>query len=433
MIFLPDYYGIEINDTLPLLTATRIMFIIFYIYAFQNRRRALSFKTIHLNDLPVHCFFFGGYFLFRIIANMYYLTTYVQSAKTIFTIIFEQLFLLIAIYYLAPTQKEIHTLLKVITWTATSFYIMGILESVTFIRPFDALYTISRNVMNEHYVRFGLLRSTTTFGMPGMYGNMCVLTLPIILYLYETYKQKRYLLSSALCFLAIIHSGSRSDLIFIAPILGIYFFIALKGYNRKLLFIKNFFWVSASVFLTCSLLSIASPHLKYFYVGTTKSILNEVGFDFDLNEGAPDDVYGFDAKARENDSKGSTARLLQFSGIVYTSSINPLFGLGSGAQNRKDIKYFWDNKWHTSNTYDVGYVEIFCDEGIIGSIGYIMMATALICIYSIIIRLPQKRCLLLHPIAYAIILLSTANMPHFLFLIVIIGVSFFEDLSAAET
>ena len=50
------------------------------------------------------------------------------------------------------------------------------------------------------------------------------------------WKIKKYLLSIGLCFLAIIHSGSRSNILFSAFVIAVYFIFVLKDKDRRLLF-----------------------------------------------------------------------------------------------------------------------------------------------------------------------------------------------------
>ena len=406
MLFLPSYYGIEINSSLPLITVTRMMFVVFYLYAFINKRRTLDIKNIHWSIIPRHYLLIGGYFIFRTVANLYYIFTYSQAIKTIFFMFFEQFLFLVALYLLAPTKQELNTLIKVIVSVATVFFVIGILESLTFIRPFDALYTVSRHVMNEHYIRLGLLRATTTFGMPGMFGNMCLLVLPLILYLFNLHQQKRYLISIGLCILAIIHSGSRADILSLIILMLIYFIYVLRDKAFRLLFAKRTLIILSSLLIFSTLASIANPYYKFFYVGTAKSILNEVGFDFDIDSDAPDSNTEYGA----NSMRGSISRTRQLSGLIYTSRINPLFGLGSGAQNRKDVQYYWANAWHKANTYDMGIVEIFCDEGILGLCGIIAI------ISSLYLLCKGNRNNFLFICAYLLSTLNTVNMFSFLFL-----------------
>lgn len=411
MLFLPDYYGIEISSSLPLITASRIMYVIFYIYAFINRRRNIDIRHFDLKSISMPFYCLIGYFVLRIISNLYYVSVYGQATKTIFIIIFEQLFLFIAIYVLGLTKDEIQTLIKTIVWAATTLFVLGIFESLTSVRIFDALYTVSKDVLNVKFTRLGLLRATTTMGLPGFYGNMSILVLPLILYLYEMSGQRRYLISMGLCTLAIIHSGSRADAIFLFVVLAVYVIYVLAEKCKRVEFCKEFAVVILSVFVFASILSIANPYYKYFYTGSVKSVLNEVGFDFDLDEGAPDESVGFGKNL-----SGSTSRTQQFTGLLYTARVNPIFGLGSGAQTREEIQYFTKGQWRRWDTYDLGIVEIFGDEGILGLIGVTLLLLALI------ISAPKNRYIHMMCLVYILTTLNTKNMYRFLLLYVVLAI-----------
>lgn len=419
MLFLPDYYAVEIGESFPILSIRRIMLVIFFIYTIFYKKRQVQISKESFKIIPIRYYLIGMYCFCRITANIYYITIHKQAFNTIFSIIIEQLFLVIAFYFLKLTKEEILDIIKITVWCATTFFLIGIFESFTFIRPFDSLYVVSSPIMNEHYVRLGLLRATTTLGMPVMYGNMCVLMLPLILYIYVITKQKRYLICVSTCILAIIHSGSRADLLFIPIVMSTYFLYVLRNARRRIEFGIHLLTIISSLLLLISILCFSNPLYNYFYLGTGKSVLNELGYNYDLDENAPENTE-FDSKAIKGDSKGTTSRLNQFSGILFTCKKNPIFGLGSGAQNRGEVQYYWNEKWHTSYTFDVGYVQVFCEEGILGSIGFVFLALAIVSCFRVPINYTADRCLFLLPITYALICLSSANMFNFLILIVII-------------
>lgn len=414
MIFLPEYYAIELKGSFPLLTATRIMFLIFFVYAFVNRRTDLNFKKI---KLPKEYLFIICYFSLRIISNIYYVTTYSQPIKTIFDIIFEQLFLLIAFILLAPTKEEILKIIKSVVHCSAIIFILGIFESLTSIRIFDSLFTVNRTMLNQHYMRFSLMRATATLGMPVIFGNICILILPLILYLFNYTKKRKYLFFVAVDVMAIIHSGCRADIIFFILIMFMYIIFYAYKEKRILSVVKNTFIISIGLLAFVLLLCASNSKYRYYYESTAKSTLNEIGFDFDLTENAPKGI-GTDA----GNANGSLSRIVQFSGIYYTLGVNPLFGLGSGAAIRNDVYYFSRGHWHTSGTYDVGYVHIFCDEGIIGFIGYISLfiyfLLKVLKNLSSLSSLDRIICFL--PITYLICMLSTANIFSILFLYIII-------------
>lgn len=81
MLFLPGYYGIELSESLPLITMTRIMFVVFYIYTFINKRRTFKTSGHSYKSLPKAYYLLLGYFVLRIASNLYYITTYGQAIK----------------------------------------------------------------------------------------------------------------------------------------------------------------------------------------------------------------------------------------------------------------------------------------------------------------------------------------------------------------
>lgn len=415
MLFLPSYYGIELSDSLPILTTTRMMFVIFFIYSYRNRRRNLSISNFSIHFLkayPKEYIFLAGYFFFRIISNLYYAASNTSSLKTLFSIIIEQFFLLLAVYMLAPTKEELNILIKVIIWTAVTFFILGVLESVSSIRIFDELYTVSTAMLNDHYIRLGFLRATTTFGLPNFFGNMCMLLFPFILYLRHIHREKKYLFAIIMCIFAIIHSGCRSNLIFIVIISFIYFIYVLSSHNERNLFLRDCGSVLIVSMLVITILSVGNSYFRYYYVGTAKSLLNEVGFDFDLNEGAPDGVDGYG----RNKLSGRLSRSNQFSSVYYALSDNFAFGLGAGAQNRGILKYKDERGIRIINSYDMGIVEILCDEGVVGLLGYIFLFVAIATILQKAKRSSQSyyKIATLGVITYLFSTLSTINMISFL-------------------
>ncbi len=374
LLLLPNYYGIVISDALPVITVTRMMFLVFFVYSYINRRREFCFRDISFSRLPKRYYLLMMYFSLRILSNLRYVTTYSQAIKTILVIIIEQLFLLLAVYLLQPTKSEQFTLIKTIVWSSAILSLSGIAESITYIRIFDNLYTISRTMLNERYIRLGLLRATTTFGLPSLFGNACLLVFPLVLYLYEETRHKIYLLCSLIFIFAIIHSGCRSDMLFLIFTLGIYAIKHIKDRKRFWLFAKNIMIITVATGMIIGVLSFTSPLLAYYYSGTAKSVLNSIGFNLPIDDNASSaGTPGFG----ENPD-GTKSRIMLLSGLNYTAKNKPIFGFGSRAQERGDIQYYWNNNWIVINTYDLGVVEIFCDEGLVGLLGVIMLISFLL-------------------------------------------------------
>lgn len=420
MLFLPQYYGIDFSSSLPVLTGTRIMFIVFYIYVFMNKRRTIEIKNIRLKEIPVSYYFLAGFFLFRLVTNFRYVFTYSDAAKTIFEILFEQVFFLIALYMLAPTKDEIITLIKVLVWTSLYIFITGLIESFTFFNMWGLLYNVSRNMLNSFYIRLGLLRIASSMGLPNFFGNFCIFVLPLILYLRKKTGQRRYLIVLFFDFLAIIHSGCRSDLIFFVMIYTAYLVLGIKSKKNTMASLKDICLVLAMVVIWASIFSIASTNYKYYYTGTAKSMLNLIGFNYDLNEGAPAGVEGYG----HNDDDATYSRSFQLSGIKYAMSVNPLFGLGSGAHTRGDIIYTFYTKQVRTRTIDLGIVEILACEGVIGLLGFISLALGILVLLknsmpnSLENELSQMKILLV--LAFILSTLSTGILYPYLTMIIAI-------------
>ena len=415
MLFLPEYYGIEISSSLPLFTVTRLMYVVFFIYAFINRRRDFSINKLLSsgNSLLI------SYFIIRIIANCYYIFIYNQPIKTILSLIFEQALLLIAFYMLALTNKEQILLIKSIVMASTIMFVLGIFESLSFIRVFSCLNTVSRTMLNDYYVRLGLLRATASMGLANYYGNMCILISPFIFYLLRITKEKKYIAVLFLNILAIIHSGCRSDILFFAFIVAVQLLLYFKDNEALLLFVRNVSIALVILLAWILVLSTINGKYKYYYEASGKAALNLIGFNFDLNEGALDNSMIFG-----DNIEGMYSRSFQFSAIEYTLGVNPFFGLGSGCENRGDLQYLYNGTWRQGWGYDLGIVEIVCSEGLVGLLGYILLLVwYIISLIKLILKrkTPTEKLHLLCMlgIAYMLCLFSTANLYSFLILIVI--------------
>ncbi|WP_026669962.1 O-antigen ligase family protein [Butyrivibrio sp. AE3006] len=415
LLFLPEYYGFDISPDLPIITVSRIMLVVFYIYALINRKKNVSIKE-WLTKPPFRTIFLVGYFIFRIISNIFYLSKYFQATKTILEILFEELCLIIAFFLLQPDRNEIIKIIKSIVFTASVLFWVGVFESYTYIRPFQALYTVNREMNNDFYVRLGLLRATTTMGLPVFYGNMCIMIFPLVLYLYNLKKNKLYLGIILVNFLATIHSGSRADIIFFFAITFVYLIYLYITKQKIIPALKNIAILSVLFLLLISFYSMLSPYAKYFYEGSAKAVLNEFGFEFDIDSSAPYGIDGF------GDNKyGVSSRTFQLTGVKYAFSKNPIFGLGNGALKNGDVLYNGWGKWVPFYSFDMGIVQILISEGILGMLGYISLF-----IYLALLAYNQRSTqdkklfivMAIMPIAYLMSTLSTANMSNFLFCMV---------------
>ncbi len=416
ILFLPEYYGIELTQTFPVISVSRIMFLIFYVYVFLNRKNKIQVRNIELKSMPKSYWLLLGYFIIRIVANLRYVLTYSFAAKTIFSLVLEEALLLIGLFLLSPTADEIISVIKTVVWCACALFVVGICESVFSIRPFDALYTVSRDITNSHYVRLGLLRSVTTMGLANYFGNFCLLMVPLIIYLLKKTRERKYILVLFLDFLAMLHSGCRSDIILFFFLIAIYLLLELFRREDKKFLLRSFAIFLAGMAVYAIVIGLFSEKLSYYYTGTAKAVLNAFGFEFDLNESVPEGMGEYGSNA-----KGALSRMAQLTGIKYVLETEPVFGLGRGCQIRGDVYYFYEGEWSRFKTMDMGIVEVVCAEGLTGTLAY-----ALLFVSFLLILFKQRKnkntaldfttyCLL--AFTYLLSTLSTVNMTTYLMLI----------------
>ena len=430
ILFLPDYYGLEISYFLPLLSVKRIIYIVLFIYVLALYRKEIipRIKSFRLNAATV---FILLYFTARLITNLHYVSVYGQAVKTIFVIFFEQALLLVAVLIIAPTKEECISVIKAIVFSSVILFIHGLLESFTGLRPANSLWTVHRYMLNEYYVRAGLLRAAGTFGLPTYFGNFCVMMMPLILFLYEHFRKKIYLVIAALDVFACLHSGSRSSFLFILVAAFGCFLLHLRNSKRIIEFIKNTVAIVLALVIIVFGLSLISQKYQHYYKSFGKSLLNVIGFDYNLDEEASENVAQFGSN-----KNGTMSRAAQFSGISYVAGINPVWGLGSGAQTRGDIQYFYKGMWRHVFTYDVGYVEVFCDEGLWGWFGYLSLFISLFIVLLSKRYIKKDSCLsqylIVSTVIYLLCLLSSSNMSYFLFTFVVLIISSSKREEAAH-
>lgn len=411
LLFLPDYYGIDINDKLPIISVSRIMYLIFFSYVLINKRKPISFSLKGLKKASKEFYFLVAFFIIRIISNLYYVPQHSESIKAIAYIVFEVILLIYGLYLLSPTKEELIDVAKSVVYVSGFIFFVGIFESLTGIRPLDSLYTVNREVFNDHYIRLGLLRATTTLCIPNYLGNICLVMFPLICYLHRLTKHKRYVLIGILDLLALIHVGSRSTIIFYIGILVLYIVFTIienkdvKSTIRAIIIagVITFAWI----FLACAF----DENAEYYYTGTGKSLLNIVGFDFDLSSNAPKNSGGYGL----NETTATYSRVYQFSGAKNAIEKNPLFGLGAGCVERGEFITTWQEHTGANKSVDSALVEIIIYEGLLGLFAYVLLYVFFImsCIKRRIepIHNHEDRVLFLILLSYTITLTVTTTMP----------------------
>jgi hypothetical protein len=103
---LPDYFAIELGGGLPLLKASRILLLILMLcVCFHNKKIHLIRQLLKVTGLYWPLFI---YFAARILANGYYAPSLSAAINTEFTVIVEQLLLIVMICQVVRSREDVH-------------------------------------------------------------------------------------------------------------------------------------------------------------------------------------------------------------------------------------------------------------------------------------------------------------------------------------
>lgn len=174
---LPDYFAIELGGGLPLLKASRILLLILMLcVCFHNKKIHLIRQPLKVTGLYWPLFI---YFAARILANGYYALSLSAAINTEFTVIVEQLLLIVMICQVVRSREDVHLCVKTIVNASGVVAIISIINVLIGSNLFYNLNTVSRNVLMVSTVRMGIIRAEATFGHPVYYAMYCALIIPL--------------------------------------------------------------------------------------------------------------------------------------------------------------------------------------------------------------------------------------------------------------
>ena len=356
---LPSYFALELSGSLPLLTATRLLILLLLFYAVTHRNLPAFKRIVQVNRLKM---ILGVYFATRIIAELYFapsLTSYV--IKELFSIIFEQLMVVILISKIVTTEKMFNRCINCLVVGASVIFVVGIIQSLSGVNLAYFLNTVHRTMLQTNGFRLGFTRAEASFGHPVYFGEFCVLLMPIISYLYDYTGKKKYMIALCLDLVALVLSNARGAILPGAIILVV--MIMRKSKKAKIRYVG----IGVIGILSLILLSFLIPSLGEILKTIINSILNIFGANIDLGSN-----YG-------GNTSGLESRTSQLTGITWVIMNGAaLFGFGPDAHMRGLVSYYFNSRWNNLQTIDVGYVGFFLCEGVIGTIGQLTLIWGLI-------------------------------------------------------
>lgn len=345
-IILPDYFAIEFSESLPLVTASRIMIVLlFVIVLIRDNGR------IYLNN------FDGSYYCFLIImliVNCIDITSLPgESIKTIFSLLLETWLFTYLVIRLVNGQEILHIAICGLVLASILVSILGMLETITGVNAFFFLTTTQRKMLQSVYVRFGAVRASGPFGHSVYYGTYQLCMIPFSLYLYDTRRKPVYFAAFILNVVSVILSGSRGQMAIMFLAMAIILF--KKRYKYSLKYIKNILFLVPFLIVLIFLFPNAFSRI----LSLLRSVIQALTYS------------GERINSQLGNANGILSRTEQLSGIVWTFMQGRfLSGFGNKAHLAHLIKYFRDGAWVKTSTFDVGYVAIFCQYGVLGSIAF---------------------------------------------------------------
>lgn len=385
---LPEQFSIKLHDSIPLLTANRVLILIclgFWLFDKWKTRKFQFPKSL------------VAFFAVSLLVSLVNLRWGSQEIKKIFLLIFERVFLVIMLTDMIADREEFECCIDFAIMGCAALAVIGIVQTVFDYDISSALH-LTKTFTSIHLTkRMGLVRAFGTYNAIS-YGCYCAFMCLLILYrLYNT-KSLWHGAAFALNFVALICTFTRSAWLCLAGIA----FLALLVYRKKLL--KRLLPAMAMTLALLTLLCCFQPTLFKAFVETGKSSINTVLgvipdpiielFTPDNNSGQPDsedpdspestdptepddDRPGFDLDEDfgMNASDPTYSRTAQWTAIEYMAKEGELlFGYGYNALPRGKIHFFFDKwaaKWQPTTFLDVGFVALMAESGIVGAVAYI--------------------------------------------------------------
>ena len=346
---LPDYFSIELGGGLPLLKASRILLLILLLcVCFRNKKIKLIRKPLKAAGLYWPLFI---YFAARILANGYYAPSLSAAINTEFTVIVEQLLLIVMICQVVRSREDVHLCVKTIVNASGVVAIISIINVLIGSNLFYNLNTVSRNVLMVSTVRMGIIRAEATFGHPVYYAMYCALIIPLALYVWQNEKNAWNSCVLGLNVIAAFLTESRGTIVVLLALFLIYVIIADKKTRNRIL------TAVCAIACVAVVVSFVVPTVAQQFSNIIKSVMIAFGDSSETIEN-----FG------GNSSTGLSSRMIQLSGISWMLIHNAVFGLGASCHTRGKLSYRINGIWQVRDTIDNGYVGYFVEEGLLGGI-----------------------------------------------------------------
>ena len=362
---LPDTLAIEVSSSLPLITGKRMLVILVccvWLYNIKIKKR------VHI---PKELLIFTIVGLGISVINLRMNSSVING---IFILILEQFMLVMAVKGLMEDEEEIYTCIDFLIYGSVTLGIISVLQTVLKLDVTTAMAVVQDRVVEAITNRMNTVRAfgTTNAIKNGCY---CAFMCLIIMFMFEKKRKKRYIIFLGVNLIALVCTMTRSAIL----ALGIVLVAMVIIRNRH--FIRTYISYILLALGGVVAVFIMKPSLFAGVIEVAKSVLNVIGFDFELSSD-----FGFNA------NNASYSRMVQWSAVYYMIKEGyGFFGYGYNAFLNGRLFYFFKQfgKWTKADALDTGFVGLAVDGGIVGLINNIGLWIG-ICISSFIRRDRKK-------------------------------------------
>lgn len=350
-LVLPDYFALEISESLPLITASRIILLVWVGGYLIKKKYKISFKLCSNRriDRAIKIYVIG-----MIIVNICnFGIAFAPSFKEILSIFLEKYIVVLIISKTITSRQRFIKALKILVYSSGVVAFVTIIGCLLGTNFFYYLTTTKREMLQASFVRLGLLRAEAGFGHAVYYGAYCLLMIVISGYLLRLVKKtyERRLLFCVMIFdiVALLLSNSRGSLVAGLIIATLYLLRNGKKYTASRV------EIGLVALFGVGILSLASMKIRGFISKIFLSIVAIFDKSIQLaNYGA--------------NSNGMKSRFAQLQSFTYVLKNRPLFGFGARVIERQSIKVNWLGNMLPLSTIDMGVVYTVSQYGYIGLI-----------------------------------------------------------------
>ena len=340
---LPEYFALKLGNSLPLLTASRCLIILMFLFTLV-RTKKISFRYIKATKFSRVLIV---YFIFSTI-NFLVHNNNLENLKQYFGVILENIILVVILVMNINTQEKKEKCVKAMVFSAGLVFILSIVEPFTGINLAEFLDTgVSKEVLQAKYERMNMFRATFSFGHPICLAVYAIMILPIVMYCIDKYNKIIYKIIFLLNILCILLTISRGQILITALLLIVMFIFMKKEERRK------YYLLLFSSFCLLILGCILSEQLFNSIINIIYSALNAIGFNFNI----------VDFGTNEN----AMGRFDQLTMLPQVLDKYFFFGGGENyIKNNLVYVYSATGEVYRAVSIDCEYISILIGKGVIG-------------------------------------------------------------------